>query len=159
MKKLVLIAAAFCLAACSTHHPELNYKEFHLYSGDNPGNKDFDEIGPVSGSGSGFLWSDCGEVATAAVKEMLDQAKAKGGDSVYKVRFEQWSQPTCRKHWGWLLIWPAALGPWTAHSKVSGIAAVSGKQVEKADVSAIHIPDGIDTELIARRYVERLFSR
>ena len=121
MIRLLLLSLIF--TGCTHHIARMDYSQHGIYASQTAGNKTFQDVGPVSGSKYSWIWVSCEEVAQAAVREMMDEAKAMGANTVYNVRFSRdgipSQLPTCERQWGWLLF--AAPFPISAH--VTGMAA------------------------------------
>jgi len=159
MKLLFLIIPLFLLYNCTTHKGFVNYKELGVYAHGGAGNKKFEDIGPVNSSSSSWIWTSCDTVATEAVRQMLDIAKTRGANTVYKIVFEtdngRVSIPTCYKRWGWFLLYVApGLGPWMTATSVEGIAAKI--KTLTSTKNAIHIDNDSDTYKLAKDYIINL---
>jgi len=141
------------LIGCTYHTGKINYKELAIFSSDNPGNKKFEDIGSVSGSKYTWVWESCDKIAKDAVKDMLDEAKSMGGNTVYKIRFEKGDflseKPTCKRQWGWLFF----LIPFPASAHVEGMAA---RVHRPAKSSEIRIDKNADIEELAQSFLKTI---
>lgn len=123
------VAALFTLSACSTTKAHFGYNEF---KGDMPissGNQSGEELGAVEGSKGGFVWTSCDEQARDAVRELIANTRYKGGNAVGNVKWraDGTSAPTCKKSWGFVLVWPFLFTPLFASSHVDGTAYKTSK--------------------------------
>ena len=124
-KVIVLVFAMAQFAACSTHKARINYKDFRdkgiaLKSGNFNG----EELGMIEGEHGGAIWDNCTEKARGSVEEMIDNAKAKGANAIGNIKWDasESSQPTCKKSWGYFMLWPFVLTPLFMSTRVTGIA-------------------------------------
>jgi hypothetical protein len=161
MRSNLFIAAILSsgLLACSTHKGFVDYKELSVYSSENLGNHKFTDVGPVSGDATSWVWASCDTVATMAVKDLLDIAKTRGANTVYKITFEgnsgRVTTPTCFKRWGWFAMYVVGgLGPWMTISSAEGIAATT--EMDTKASGSINIGPGQDTTELARTYISTL---
>jgi len=96
-----------------------------FYSATEAGNQSYKEIGPVMVSESDFIWTDCNIIARNALEKLYSTTIANGGDSVMNIKWTgenglQFQSAQCQQQYGWLLVWPLFLGPWTQHVRVEG---------------------------------------
>lgn len=150
---------AAIVTACSTHKGFVDYKELGVFSSDNAGNQKFTDVGPISTDASSWVWSSCDVVATNAVRELLDIAKVRGANTVYKITFDsengRVTTPTCYKRWGWFALYVVGgLGPWMTHTAVEGIAANIANPDKHAN--AVMLTPNSDTLELAKNYVDSL---
>jgi hypothetical protein len=131
MKKLTfLVGISFCVgvlfSGCTYKNTTLDYKHYNAYTNFSGGNRHYREISPVSACASGFIWEDCKEIASEALKKLRQKAQVLGGDGVIDVKWEgedgKVLMPTCREEWGWFALILPGLGPWTKKACVEGVA-------------------------------------
>ena len=111
--------------ACSTHRAHINYDEFKkdmpmkVSSWDGAEN-----LGHVTGEDGGAIWANCTENAKGSILELIAEAKAKGGNALGDIKWNAsgTSEPTCKKGWGYLIIWPFILTPLFMSTRVDGTA-------------------------------------
>lgn len=149
MRNVLAMCAILISSACTTNHQaRIDYSAYNIYASGQAGNKSFKDIGPVTGSKYSLPWTDCAEVTVEAIKNMLDEAKSMGGNTVYDVKFYRDGTttqiPTCSRVW--------IPVPYFASAMVTGIAA----KIEKPEVksSSITIPKDGDTRRIAREWLD-----
>lgn len=121
---VTLIAMSFAVAACSTHKANFSYSEFKSEMPIKAGSFNGEEVGAVEGSQGGFVWTSCNEQARAAVQDLIANARAKGGNAIGNIKWRAngSSDPSCKKSWGFVLIWPFMFTPLFASSHADGIA-------------------------------------
>ncbi len=122
---VVLMFVMGQLAACSTKRARINYNDFSdrgvaLKSG----NFDGEDLGMIEGEDGGAIWNDCTQKARGSVKELIDQAEAKGANAIGNIKWHAsgTSEPRCKKAWGYFLLLPFILTPLFMSTKVEGIA-------------------------------------
>ncbi len=101
-----LFVISLLSTACTTTTAQLNYGQLGVFSDSNVGNHEYKEIGPVSTETNGWLWTECDKLTRRAVRELLAKSKARGGNTVYDIRFKtaagkRVSEPSCVQEWGW----------------------------------------------------------
>lgn len=123
-KSVFAILLALQWAGCSTPTGLSRYSDFtevKLSSGPVQGGT---ELGQVHGSKGGAIWVDCTESTTDALREVIGEAKSLGANAVgnLKWRATNTSTPSCKKGWGWVMIWPMLLTPVFMSAAVDGTA-------------------------------------
>lgn len=156
MKRRYIFIFLLALTACTTHKGFVDYKEIGVYASENAGNLKFEDVGPVSTDVSSFIWASCDTVAKEAVRELIDMAKVRGGNTVYNITFDsdrgRVSTPTCHKRWGWFTLWIVpGLGPWMTATSVDGIAAKLNK--DSQTFNSIYIPKNADSSELAETFI------
>ena len=95
-------------------------------------------LGPVSAREGGALWEKCTAVAEGSLWVLMDDTRKIGGNAIGEIRWIPMNQkrttddPTCRKKWGWILIWP--------------VLATPAFQSARVEAVAYNVPDGSSTE-------------
>jgi hypothetical protein len=129
MKKIssLLIVLGFCISACSTHPAFFEYSEFKDMTVKG-GAVNGQELGAVSGEDGGAIWDNCTEKARGSVREMIHNAKSKGATAIGDVKWDASnnSTPTCKKSWGYFVLWPFVLTPLFMSTHVTGQAYKTG---------------------------------
>lgn len=128
----ILVATSFLIGACTTHKAHFNYSDFKSEMPVTAGSQNGEEVGAVEGSQGGFVWTTCRDQARDAVRKLIANARAKGGNAIgnIKWRADGTSNPTCKRSWGFVLIWPFLLTPLFASSHVD--ATAYKKSIKKA---------------------------
>jgi hypothetical protein len=130
MKKMISLAIAlsFALSGCSFHQAYLSYDEFKdrmILKNDAVAGQD---LGAVTGSHGGAIWDDCPGKARSSINRLIDAAKAKGANAIGNITWytakdkAASTTPTCKKSWGYVLIWPLLLTPLFMVTRVDGTA-------------------------------------
>lgn len=159
--RLALVLAAALLVGCTTSHGWVDYRELGVYSHENAGNRKFADIGPVAVRSRTFAWGNCDQLSKGVVIELLQIARARGGNTVYKILFEGdnglSAVPTCTTGWGWFVLYiVGGLGPWVQTSAAEGVAA-KVDQGDKVGTGAIRIPENAaDFDAAAEAYLASL---
>ncbi len=81
-------------------------------------------LGTVSGDEGGAIWSNCQERAAKSLEDMKKKAKAMGANAIGKITWYASgnSNPSCKKSWGYLAVWPMMLTPFFMNTYVQGVA-------------------------------------
>ncbi len=121
---VVLAAVGFQLSACQIAPALVDYDHVDSTmkaSAESFGGKN---LGSVSGDEGGAIWNNCTEKATESVRVMLSRAKALGANAVGDItwRASKDKNPTCKKGWGYMVIWPFILTPLFMSTAVDGVA-------------------------------------
>ena len=102
-------------SGCSTSRALVDYKslgeqsQVQVHEGAVGGTS----VGIVKADEGGAIWASCTEKAEESMRLLLLQAKEKGANAVGDVKWyaTQDSTPSCKKGWGYLIIWPFILTP------------------------------------------------
>jgi hypothetical protein len=112
---LLISALSFQWAACSTSGARIDYRSIGEESKIevNEGSVNGRSMGIAKGDEGGAIWADCTEKAQDSMKELLLQAKAAGANAVGDIKWHASgnSEPSCKRGWGYLIIWPFVLTP------------------------------------------------
>lgn len=120
----ILIATSLLIGACTTHKAHFNYSEFKSEMPITAGSQNGEEVGAVEGSQGGFVWTTCDDQARDAVRKLISSARAKGGNAIGNIKWRAGgtSDPTCKRSWGFVLIWPFLFTPLFSSSHVDATA-------------------------------------
>ena len=140
MKSLSLLVGLTFLTSCS-HHTinNVDYQKHNAFTAGKVVTGNYVEVGPAVIEKSDFVFKSCESLASEAMNELSQQAKARGGNSLHNVLWEdQYDRlspiPTCRIRWGWFAAFGVGgLGPWVKYVKVSASISQSEKKVSKAE--------------------------
>lgn len=114
-------------SGCSHSRAHIKYSEFANEMPIKTGSLSGTNLGPISGEDGGAIWSDCTQKARGSVMELIAEARKKGGNAIGDVKWGDRSEPTCKKGWGYVVIWPFLLTPLFMSTHVAGNAyKVSG---------------------------------
>src|SRR5260221_2189070 len=117
MKKFVYVSLIAALSfqgmGCSTSGARVDYRSIGEESKIEvkPGSVDGQSLGVAKGDEGGAIWADCTEKAQNSMRELLAKAKEAGANAVGDIKWYASgnSQPSCKKGWGYLVIWPFVL--------------------------------------------------
>lgn len=113
---------------CSYHRAYVSYAEHEEDVQVATAGWDGRRIGPVSAREGGALWEKCTAVAEGSLWVLMDDARKMGGNAIGEIRWIPRNQnrvtgdPTCRKKWGWILIWPVLATPAFQSARVEAVA-------------------------------------
>jgi hypothetical protein len=160
LKSAVAIVVALQFVACSHHQAQISYDEFkdmHVQAGPIAGAED---LGRVKGEHGGAIWDECTQKARDSVNRMIGAARAKGANAIGDVRWTDGntSTPTCKKGWGYFVIWPFVLTPLFMSTEVTGEAykttaptkhSKKGKE-EKSGLYMLPTNPALDTQVVEK---------
>lgn len=131
MSKLTAVCLIHLLVlstlSCSYHRALVNYDEYDEVSM-HPSNWDGEALGMVSANNGGAIWNDCTKAAKASIWILIDETRALGGNAIGDIRWMPGSParnltaPSCKRGWGWFLIWPVLATPVFMSTKVEAQA-------------------------------------
>jgi len=113
---------------CSYHRAYVSYAEHEEDVQVAAAGWDGRRIGPVSAREGGALWEKCTSVAEGSLWVLMDDARKMGGNAIGEIRWiprngnRTTADPTCRKKWGWILIWPVLATPAFQSARVEAVA-------------------------------------
>ena len=113
---------------CSYHRAYVSYAEYEEDVQVAAAGWDGRRIGPVSAREGGALWEKCTAVAEGSLWVLMDDTRKMGGNAIGEIRWIPRNQnrvtgdPTCRKKWGWILIWPVLATPAFQSARVEAVA-------------------------------------
>jgi hypothetical protein len=132
MKRLTtLVVCAVVLGSgvgCSYHRAYVSYSKVEEDVQVAAAGWDGRRIGPVSAREGGALWEKCTAVAEGSLWVLMDDARKMGGNAVGEIRWiprnpnRTTEDPTCRKKWGWILVWPVLATPAFQSARVEAVA-------------------------------------
>ncbi len=118
-----ILALTLVTVACSTHRAHFKVSEFKEMTLSN-GSVSGQNLGAISGEDGGAIWNNCTEKARGSVTELIEEAKIKGANAIGNITWHASGndQPSCKKGWGYLIIWPFILTPLFMSTRVDGVA-------------------------------------
>jgi hypothetical protein len=123
-----VVGLAVLGVGCSYHRAYVSYSE---YQGDiQVASKGFEgqRLGPVSAGEGGAIWERCTDVARGSLWVLMEDARRMGGNALGDIRWvpqhpgRTTDQPTCKKKWGWFLVWPVLVTPGFMSARVEAVA-------------------------------------
>jgi hypothetical protein len=168
MRKVTSLAACAVLIwsvfGCSYHRAFISYSEYEEEVQVAATGWEGRRLGPVAASEGGALWEKCTDVAEGSIWILMEDARNMGGNAVGEIRWipqdprKTTEVPTCKKKWGWFLIWPVLATPGFMSAKVEAVAY--NVPDASAAVAGLHqIPEDAEERLaLARRIVANSFE-
>jgi len=166
-RNLVLLGLILVLSsACTYNRAYLSYSD---YQSDIPlsaeGWKGV-RLGKVSAKEGGAIWRECTSVAEGSVFVLIEKTRRLGGNAVGEIRWipqkpERVSEePTCKRRWGWFLVWPVLATHLFQTARVEGQAYRIEDENQLLEGMYL-IPGSADgRELLVRRILEEhVYSR
>lgn len=130
-RSMVLFVVGLVLHAvsgCSFHRAYVSYNKTESDVQVAAAGWDGRRLGPVSAREGGALWEKCTDVAEGSLWVLMEDTRKMGGNAIGEIRWIPRSSkratedPTCRKKWGWVLIWPVLATPAFQSARVEAIA-------------------------------------
>jgi hypothetical protein len=128
---MVLVVCVVVLGSgfgCSYHRAYVSYSKVEEDVQVAAAGWDGRRLGPVSAREGGALWEKCTAVAEGSLWVLMDDARKMGGNAIGEIRWiprngnRTTADPTCRKKWGWILIWPVLATPAFQSARVEAVA-------------------------------------
>jgi len=118
MRRLVTLALLLTLpvlvVSCTYHRAHFDYTDLTetvpLRESEWAGEK----LGPVAANDGGAIWNDCTKSSRGTIWHLVHQTRELGGNAIGEIRWlpktEKHSSgdPTCKRAWAWLVLWPVA---------------------------------------------------
>ncbi len=110
-------AVVFLLPACSYHRAYVDYTDYTETVSIQQRSWDGELLGPIRAGEAGAIWEKCTDVARGSIWVLMDDARKMGGNAIGDVRWipqnpkHTTGDPSCKKKWGWFLLWPALVTP------------------------------------------------
>jgi hypothetical protein len=126
---------------------------------------DGQRLGRVAANEGGALWERCTDVAEGSMWVLMDDARRMGGNAIGEIRWvpqdpkRTTDQPTCKKKWGWFLVWPVLATPGFMSARVEAVA-YNVPDLSAAAAGVHVIPDDeLERAALARRLVDDALNR
>jgi hypothetical protein len=152
---LVMVAAS-----CSYHRAYISYTEFDEDVQVAAAGWDGRRLGPVSAHEGGAIWERCTDVAAGSMWILMEDTRAMGGNAIGEIRWlpknpeRTTNLPTCKKKWGWFLVWPVLVTPGFMSARVEAVA-YNVPDTGAARAGLYLIPENPkEREALARRLVD-----
>jgi hypothetical protein len=123
----VLVAAALG-TGCSYHRAYIAYTEYSEDVRVAATGWEGRALGRVAAAEGGAIWERCTDVARGSLWILMEDARRLGGNAIGDVRWvpqdpgRTTDLPTCKKKWGWFLIWPVLVTPGFMSASVEAVA-------------------------------------
>lgn len=128
MTLVVCVVVLVSTFGCSYHRAYVSYSKVEEDVQVAAAGWDGRRLGPVSAREGGALWEKCTSVAEGSLWVLMDDARKMGGNAIGEIRWiprngnRTTADPTCRKKWGWILIWPVLATPAFQSARVEAVA-------------------------------------
>lgn len=132
MRKVLNLAVCAVLLwssfGCSYHRAYVSYNEYQEDVQVAATGWEGRRLGPVGAREGGALWERCTDVAEGSLWILMEDARKMGGNAIGEIRWvpqdpkKTTEVPTCKKKWGWFLIWPVLVTPGFMSAKVEAVA-------------------------------------
>ena len=132
MKRFMTLVVCLLLIGsglgCSYHRAYVSYPEHEKDVQVAAAGWDGQRLGSVSAREGGALWEKCTAVAEGSLWVLMEDTRKMGGNAICEIRWIPRNQnrmtddPTCRKKWGWILVWPVLATPGFQSARVEAVA-------------------------------------
>lgn len=158
------VAALVAASGCSYQRAYISYTD---YADDDvkAASKGWEgtRLGTVSAGEGGAIWQTCTAVAKGSMWVLMDDARRMGGNALGEIRWvpqnpgHTTDEPTCKKKWGWFLVWPVLLTPGFQSARVEAVA-YAVPDTSAAHAGLIVIPeDPVERAALAEELAARLY--
>jgi len=162
MKRLMtLVVCVVVLVSgfgCSYHRAYVSYSKVDEDVQVAAAGWDGRRLGPVAAREGGALWEKCTAVAEGSLWVLMDDTRKMGGNAIGEIRWIPRNQkrttgdPTCRKKWGWILIWPVLATPAFQSARVEAVA-YNVPDASATEAGLYLIPEDPDNRWILAREI------
>ena len=159
MTLVVCVVVLGSVFGCSYHRAYVSYSKVEEDVQVAAAGWDGRRLGPVSAREGGALWEKCTAVAEGSLWVLMDDTRKMGGNAIGEIRWIPMNpkrtseDPTCRKKWGWILIWPVLATPAFQSARVEAVA-YNVPDTGAAEAGLYLIPDDPnEREILAQRIV------
>jgi len=148
-KSHVMLAAAVIVGSglgCSYHRAYISYTQYQDDVRVAATGWEGQRLGTVSAGEGGAIWERCTDVAEGSMWVLMEDARRMGGNALGEVRWvpqnpgRTTDEPTCKKKWGWFLVWPVLVTPGFMSARVEAVA-YAVPDTSAAQAGLILIPD------------------
>ncbi len=158
----VVVVAAF---GCSYQRAYISYTEYEDDVQVAASGWDGQRLGAVSANEGGAIWEKCTDAAKGSMWLLIEDARKMGGNALGEIRWvpqnasRTTDEPTCKKKWGWFLVWPVLVTPGFMSAKVEAVA-YNVPDTSAAVAGLYVIPENPDERAaLARRIVDDRLNR
>jgi len=156
---LLLAVSAVTSSACTYHRAYFDHAEVEEKMPIRNAAWDGELIGPLRAGEGGAIWEKCTNIARGSIWLLMDDARKMGGNAIGDVRWMPQNpkhtadDPSCKKKWGWFLIWPVLLTPGFQSARVDANAYLVPEDSQHTGIYLI--PDSDEDRMLV---VERLLA-
>jgi hypothetical protein len=163
-RSFVLLSCAMLLWSgngCSYHRAYISYNSYEEDVQVAATGLEGTKLGAVAASEGGALWERCTDVAEGSLWILMEDTRKMGGNAIGEIRWVPQNPkktteiPTCKKKWGWFLIWPVLATPGFMSAKVEAVA-YNVPDTSAAVADLYPIPEDADERLaLVKRIVAK----
>ncbi len=155
---MLAVALAVFGVGCTYHRAHLNHSDYADRMAIREGSWPGEALGPVAANEAGAIWIDCTDSVEGTLWVLIDETRRMGGNAIGDIRWipkkankGNLTVPTCRKKWGWFLLWPAVLSPVFMSSRAEAVAyRVDPDELPRAGLYLIPETDEGQVELVGQ---------
>ena len=159
---LLVLSSISLSVSCTYHRAHLNHSDYATQMPISESAWDGESLGPVAANEAGAFWNDCTKSVKGTLWILIDETRRMGGNAIGDIRWipnkekkGRLTVPTCRKAWGWLLLWPAMVTPVFMSSRAEGVAyTVDESELPRAGLYLIPETDEGQSKLVERILAE-----
>jgi hypothetical protein len=121
MRRLIagtlVVSLLFLVTSCTYHRAHINYSDYAAEMLMKDSAWDGEQLGRVEANEAGAIWNECTKSAKGTIWVLIDETKRLGGNAIGDIRWiprkheKDLRVPTCKKGWGWFLVWPVVASP------------------------------------------------
>ena len=156
---MVCVLLFWSAAGCSYNRAFISYNEYEDDVQVAAAGWDGRRLGTVSAGEGGAIWEKCTDVAEGSMWILMEDTRKMGGNAIGEIRWvpqnakRTTDEPTCKKKWGWFLVWPVLVTPGFMSARVEAVA-YNVPDTSTREAGLYLIPeDPSDREALARRIV------
>jgi len=168
MKQYLTLAACVLLlgfaVGCSYNRAFISYNEYEDDVQVAAAGWDGRRLGTVSAGEGGAIWEKCTDVAEGSMWILMEDTRKMGGNAIGEIRWvpqnakRTTDEPTCKKKWGWFLVWPVLVTPGFMSARVEAVA-YNVPDTSTTEAGLYVIPDDpSDRAALAKEIVSNSFQ-
>ena len=157
----LVMCLLFLSVSCTYHRAHLNHSDYAAKMPISDSAWEGESLGPVAANEAGAIWNDCTKSVKGTLWILIDETKRMGCNAIGDIRWIPKKEkkgnltvPTCRKAWGWFLVWPAVASPVFMSSRAEAVAyKIDETKMPRAGLYLIP-----ETEAGQMKLVERILA-
>ena len=125
---LPLLASLLALPCCTYHRAHFDYVDLAEAVPLRDSGWEGERLGLVAANEGGAIWNDCTKSARGTIWHLVHQAREMGGNAIGEIRWlpktrkRTSGEPTCKRGWAWLAIWPVSFSRVFMSTRAEGYA-------------------------------------
>jgi len=139
----VLVLISVLSSACTYHRAYIDHAENEGKILIQAAAWDGELVAPIRAGEAGAIWEKCTNIARGSIWVLMDDARKLGANAIGDVRWvpqdpkHTTNDPSCKKKWGWFLLWPALVTPAFQSARVDANAYLVPEDSRRAGVYLI----------------------